>query len=551
MKSFEPYKQYKTFLSDYSIDNQEQSNIYKDIIESETSEAYYNKEYPSLEAASNGRLNSNIPVYKGSETIFVDKKPINVYKQFWQYKQNGGSIFTDYTSAGVSNNLEDLSVRNLPLKSMGLDKSTPQLVLSNTNNVRNNMQNYGKTYLLTQNLLNSQAFDNGIYYQSNSTSSYRPVDTKESFGMSHSNFANKEEGDKFYRQNFPMRVDLPSNYAQTLLSSWQTVNPSFISPNLKEKNDHIIKMKFGTFNLDALIFVGKSCLTKDFSVIPPGFDKPVDVFSDDMNYPPLSNSNYFNQGPDYFKKTGISDGLFCSSNSNYIAVPINYKYPELDTSINFSPGNNSVPVGMIMSPALKQFINQDLYNLNKLQILRCLKKQYSNDPNKLNSLMKAFPEIKNDPEVDYNFFNENEKYTYIYNQQRSLHDLYHNNPQVSKFTLGLVIFKLGGLNPNNSNNTAKVMFNNTTYELTDDTGVFLLLPSMLSEDVFNLKENSEGFCEGKNLKEKSVSCCFQGPAGSFNPNSTYYPSFDSNDPILTNMVNPGCGPNPYNAPSTF
>ena len=130
-----------SFLSLYSTPNQLQANQYKDIIEATTSEAYYNREYPSLEAASNGRLNPNIPVYRGSETIFVDNKPINVYQQFWQYKQPGGTVFTDYTSAGVSNNYEDLAVRNLPLRSMGLDKPTPQLVLSNTNNVRNNMQN--------------------------------------------------------------------------------------------------------------------------------------------------------------------------------------------------------------------------------------------------------------------------------------------------------------------------------------------------------------------------------------------------------------------------
>ena len=81
-----------------------------------------------------------------------------------------------------------------------------------------------------------------------------------------------------------------------------------------------------------------SCLTPEFSVIPPGYDKPVDVFSDELNYPPLTNIDYFNSGPLYYKKSGKSDGLYCSANSNYIAVPINHKYPKLDTSINFSPG---------------------------------------------------------------------------------------------------------------------------------------------------------------------------------------------------------------------
>ena len=35
------------------------------------------------------------------------------------------------------------------------------------------------------------------------------------------------------------------------------------------------------------------------------------------------------------------------------------------------------------------------------------------------------------------------------------------------------------------------------------TGVFLLLPSMLSEDVFDIKKDSEGKCGGNNLQQKS------------------------------------------------
>ena len=186
-KTVLPFKQYESFLSAYSTPNQVQQGQYREIIESETSQAYYNREYPSLEAASNGRLNPNIPVYRGSEVVFVDNKPINVYQQFWQYKQNGGQTFTDYTSAGVSNNYQDLAVRNLPLRSMGLDTPTPQLVLSNTNNVRNNMQNYGKTYLLTTNLLNSEAFKNGVYYQNMAQSPYRPSNPTESLEFEHSN----------------------------------------------------------------------------------------------------------------------------------------------------------------------------------------------------------------------------------------------------------------------------------------------------------------------------------------------------------------------------
>ena len=61
-------------------------------------------------------------------------------------------------------------------------------------------------------------------------------------------------------------------------------------------------MKYGTFNLDSLLYIGMSCLTPEFLDIPPGYDKPVDVFSDELNYPPLTNIDYFNSGPLYFKK---------------------------------------------------------------------------------------------------------------------------------------------------------------------------------------------------------------------------------------------------------
>ena len=550
VKTVLPFKQYNTFLSNYSKPNQIQADNYKNIIESETSQAYFNREYPSLEAASNGRLNPNVPVYRDSQVIFVEDKPVNVYKQFWQYKQNGGSIFTDYKSAGVSNNYEDISIRNLPLKSMGLDKPTPQLVLSNTNNVRNNMQNYGKQYLLTQNMLNSEAFQNGVYYQMQSTSPYRPGDINEAQQIEHSQFANKLNGDQFSRQKNILRVDLPSNYAQTSLTSWQTINPICIKPNDNTKLDWITRMRFGLLNLDALLFIGNSCLNKDFNIIPPGFEKPVDVFADDMNYPPITNSDYFTPGPLYFKKEGMSNGLFCSSNSNYIAVPINHKYPDLDTSINFNPGNNSISLGMIMQPALKDFINKELYNFNKMQILRGLKEQYKNEPEKLKNLMKTFPEIKNDKVVNYNQFNEEEKYIYLYNEQRSFHDRWHMNPQLAGFIINLNIVKFGGTH-SNYDLKAKANINMTSYEI-GELGVFLLLPSMLSEDLFDIKSDTFGDCGGDTLRNRSQSCCFQGPANEQSPNDTFYPALDASyDPSMSNLRNAGCGTNPYNAPNTF
>jgi hypothetical protein len=540
-----------TFLNYYSVPNQIQSGQYRTIIESKLSNNEDKINYSSLESASQGKLNPNIPVYKNNEKITVDGKQVNVNQQFWQFRQPAGTIFTDYTSAGIANTLTDVSVRNLPLKSMGLNESTPSLVLSNTNNVRNNLQNYGKTYLLTTNMLNSEAWNNGIYNESRAISPYRPTNSKEAFEMKHSNLANKNDGDKFSRTEFPMRVDLPSHYLENHISSWQYINPICIKPNESNELDWIAKMKYGTFNLDSLLYIGMSCLTPEFSVIPPGYDKPVDVFSDELNYPPLTNIDYFNSGPLYYKKSGKSDGLYCSANSNYIAVPINHKYPKLDTSINFSPGNNSVSLGMIMSNQLKKFINQELYYFNKIQILRALTKQFLNDKLKLKKLEDKYPEIKTDYLDDpYILFNEEEKYTYIYNEQKFLHEKHNLNPQTAKFILNLNIFKLGGLS-NYQNINGKVILDNEIYEITSDEGIFLLLPSMLSEDLFDIKKDSEGKCGGNNLQQTKTSCCFQGPAGAHNSNHTYYPTFNNKDPILTNMINTNCGPNPYNAPSTF
>jgi len=250
-----------TFLNYYSVPNQIQSEQYRTIIESKLSNSENKNNYSSLESASQGKLNPNVPVYKNSEKITVDGKQINAYKQFWQFRQPAGTIFTDYTSAGVANTETDLSVRNLPLKSMGLNESTPSLVLSNTNNVRNNLQNYGKTYLLTTNMLNSEAWNNGIYNESQGVSPYRPTNAREPFEMRHSNLANKNDGDKFSRLEFPMRVDLPSNYLESHVTSWQYINPICIKPNESNELDWIAKMKYGTFNLDSLLYIGMSCLT--------------------------------------------------------------------------------------------------------------------------------------------------------------------------------------------------------------------------------------------------------------------------------------------------
>ena len=75
-------------------------------------------------------------------------------------------------SSGISNLNTDISISHMPL--YGDPKlHDPTLILSNTNNIRNNLQRYGKEYLTTTNMLNSIAFDNGISYQSGYSSPIR------------------------------------------------------------------------------------------------------------------------------------------------------------------------------------------------------------------------------------------------------------------------------------------------------------------------------------------------------------------------------------------
>jgi hypothetical protein len=139
------------------------TNQYKAILKSELGQASYDKNFSSLDQASLGPLNSNLPKYNKKYNVNVDGNNISVFKEFWHYKQPGGTIFTDWNSAGLSALKEDMSVRDLPLYG---HINNPTLVLSNTNNVRNNFQNYGKEYLTTTNMLNSEAFLNGVSYES-------------------------------------------------------------------------------------------------------------------------------------------------------------------------------------------------------------------------------------------------------------------------------------------------------------------------------------------------------------------------------------------------
>ena len=548
-----PYKQYPSTLDLYSEANQTQSKQYKNIIESETEQAYHDRAFPTIGDAALGPLNANVPVYRNAKTVFVDNKPINVYEQFWQFRQSAGQTFTDHRSAGVSNVLEDLAVRDLPLQ--GMTESTPDLVLSNTNNVRNNMQNYGKSFLLTTNLLNAQAFKNGVYNGQHASSPYRPGDTNEMNEIEHSNFQGTN-GDLYSRMKGALRVDLPSNYAQTSLYSWQKINPICVVPNSNANLPFNLKLKYGTFNLDSMKFIGESCFTPDFNVIPEGYDTPQNVFADDMNYPPLSNINYYNKGDLYKKKDGPSNNLYCSKNTHFAAMPTNYKYPHLDTSFTVSPGNNSVALGTQLSVATKQFINNNLYNFNKNQILKALISQFSTSSD-FEQLSKKYPEIKSkDFHSSYNNLGENNKYTTVYNKQQWFHANHPHspNPGVSAFILEMDIFKLGGSSDNTTKMNGKVMLDLVEYEI-KEPGVFLLLPSMLNEDLFNLKADTVGKCVGSNPEQTAQNCCFRGPSDVALPSTDDWTTNTNYTPLImsdvSNLRNPGCGPNPYNAPTTF
>jgi hypothetical protein len=557
-----PFKEYQPTLQKYSSPNQVQANEYKDIISSALNQAYYQRSYENIDDAALGPLNANVPVYKNTRSIVVDDKPVNVFKQFWQYKSSAGQTFTNYESAGVNAIKEDMAVRDLPLE--GMTKSNPDLVLSNTNNVRNNLQNYGKAYLTTTNMLNTEAFKNGVYYEDTAVSPYRSGTGWETEQILHSNFNGVEDGDLYTKMKKELRVDLPLNYANTSISSWQYTNPICIIPN---KDDSLImrhRLKYGIFNLDSMKYIGEQCLTSDFNVIPSGYNKPVDVFSDDMNFPPVSNVDYYNKGDYHYKKSGKSEGLYCSKNTNFVTMPKNYYHTQLDTSFNVSPGNNSLTLGVVMPDDLKKFIQNELYSFNKLQILKAIYLQEQSKSKEgmshtLKHLIEKYPILKNKKVLEYNNFSEDSKYTYLFNEQRNFHTLHHGSKQLEEFILSLIVFKFGGTDLNHPNIKGHVLIDSSEYVI-EEPGVFLLLPSMLSEDLFNLKKDTVGTCRGTNGNntENSVNCCFRGPNEAWTPNypnANYVPNM-FNDPNnynndISNLSNPGCGANPYNAPNSF
>jgi hypothetical protein len=623
---FLPFKEYPSTLARYSNSDQLQAHQYKAILESELGQAYYQREFPTIGEAALGRLNANIPVRNDKVGIVVDNKPVDVYQQFWQYKQNGGTIFTDWTSAGVANLNTDISISHMPLHGNIKDKS---LVLSNTNNVRNNLQNYGKEYLTTTNLLNSIAFDNGVSYESGNLSPLRTGSRVELEQIEHSNFADRENGDLYSRQIKELDVSLPIEYANNTRSHWVYINPSFIRPNKRLKVFHL-QLKFGIFDLDSMKMTGESCLTENFNITPKGMNGPVDVLNDRLNFPPVSNPDYY-EGVRRGNSEGVGSNMYCSANTNYVTMPKNHAYNDLDTSFQVMPGTNSVTLGTVMSPKLKDFVQNDLFEFNKKIVVMHIYLQYSNDnsiesQNILNHLERKFPAIFRDllfkddttgKKVSmyeyYMSLSEDNKYKFLFNYQRNFSSINQPHPELETFINHLNIVKFSGHDINYPEHRGSVLLRelNGLLGLTmdepiiiDSPGCFLLLPTMLSQDVFGVRENipehfsgtvdeinqnmahsvmkarhnagghgmeftpivnnspnpkdpNECITSPSNYKLNATNCAFRDSAGrwiqkqnpNFVPNMFNDPNNLNND--IYNLENPFAGANPYNAPTGF
>lgn len=594
-----PFKEYNSTISRYSDENQIMEKEYKSILESETGEAVYEKNNPSFGSHSNLKINVNMPVYNNIKgKINIEDKDVPVYKTFWNYKQPASIIFTDWTSAGLSHTREAMSIRNLPLYG---DKrlQDPTLILSNINNIRNNFQRYGKEYLTSTNMLNSVAFSNGFSYEENGKSTYRRSIKDIQNSIIHGTFGNKEDGDLYTRNEHVLRVDLPENFTNTTLSSWQHTNPAFIILNPDENMTLRHRVQFGTFNLNSMKLVGNSCLTSNFGIIPKNYNYAQDVMNNNDEFPPVINPEYYNVNSSHYLKKQNTDGegLYCSANTNYVTMPRNYLYPDLDTSFPVGTSLNSVTLGSIMSDRLKEFIQKTLYKYNRdfifLNIYETeLKKQMRLHPQhsidfNYNNITKNSTMIKIEkmapylfkPEnsemnnktatsIIYNWINtmdENERYKYLFNIQRNLLTLEQDSPDVVYFITSLSIVKIGGKssNPTNIGYVLCSELSESPIEI-QNTGVFLLLPTMLAEDLFTVQTGNNPPCINTNstYEENAANCGFRGSANMWqqrpqpgHADPTFVPNMfdDSENPnnFIYNLNNLYTGVNSYNAPSTF
>jgi hypothetical protein len=474
-RQFSHLKEYPSTLESYSNSDQLQARQYKSIIQSELGQEYDQTDFQSISDAKLTRLNANVPVKNTVSKIYVDGKPSNVHDQFWQYKQHAGSIFTDWTSAGISNLNTDMSLSKMPL--YGDPKLQNQnLILSNINNVRNNLQRYGQEYLTTTNMLNSIAFDNGISYQSGYSSPLRTGMMNEETKFERSNFPDNENGDLYSRQLNHLDVRLPSQYANTSIQNWVYINPAFIRLNESLDVFHS-KLQFGIFDIDSIRLTGESCLK----------DK-------------------------HEEKEGIGSDMYCSKNANYVYMPKNHIYPDLDMSINVTPGNNSSSFGIVMSNKLKNFIQNELFYLNRSIILMKIHEQNKNMHVIKTELEDRYPHIfkeKNIPNLQngekltlyetYMNFSENDKYKWLFTQLRNLARINKHYTEVELFINRLCIFKFSGDDINNPREKGYVLLReiNDILGLDKDStiqietpGCFLILPTMVSEDLFGVRENT-------------------------------------------------------------
>lgn len=565
-----PFKEYESTINKYSRENRNMEKEYKSIIESETGQALYEKKHPSMGAHADLKINSNIPIYnKVVKNVKYDDKTVPIYKEFWQYKQPAGTMFTDWNSSGISHVHEALSVRHLPLYG-DPNLNDPSLILSNVNNIRNNLQRYGKEYLTSTNMLNAEQFNNGISYGNGGKSTYRNSSKDVMNQPLHGSFGNAEHGDLYARNENVLRVDLPDSFVNTTLSSWMHTNPSYVQllPDVDyngNKMDTRKRIQFGTLNLDSMLLTGKSCLTNNFGVIPDNMKHPVGVFNDQDNFPPVTNIDYYNNdSPYYLKEKGKSEGLYCSANTNFVTMPINYLYKDLDTSFSVAPGNNSVTIGAVMNLKLKEFINTTLYKYNRDFIFMSI---FNDLPVELqNKIKRISPYLFNNKTLEYynNINDEGEKYKYVFNIQRNLITLEQGSPHVEYFINNLSIVKMGG-NSGDPNIVSHVICSELSESPIEikGKGAFVLLPTMLAEDLFTVAPGENCIESGATYEENAYNCAFNGHANMWQQkpqpgmaNPTFVPNmFDDSDNLnnfIYNLSNPyGSGNNYYDAPLTF
>ena len=192
------------------------------------------------------------------------------------------------------------------------------------------------------------------------------------------------------------------------------------------------------------------------------------------------------------KKDDPWENMYCSANTHYVAMPKNHfkSVKGLDTTFQVSMGNNSINLGVTMSPRLREFIVNDLYNFNLYQILMHLYKYPADTLD--NSTMNVVNNFVNKNMHLYNQYmnlDESSKYSYVYNKQKLFASQHIHNPEVETFINQLNIFKFGGHNTNYPGEFGKVRCSELFSDDIDiiGPGCFLLLPTMLSEDVFGVR----------------------------------------------------------------